>query len=214
MNIGHFLTAKTGPLPNWVWGSVIVVGLGVGFFIVRKQMNAANNPSPTPSQTAAADSTTPGYDPTGSNQHDVLVVPIGNFTTSSSASDTNEPMRSSGRSPNSNPIPPKQIGTIRERYSINIPSVKKYDELSPNGVPVRPVPGSSLEAYKVKYGSTIELLGTPVQGPSNVKETAMGSTSWYPVHGGYLSAMDVTGVSQQYSTVSQSNQQTQTVHNA
>jgi hypothetical protein len=208
MNLGKLLTEKTGPLPNWVWASVAVVGLGIGFYVMKRQQS---NVADTTATTASPDSSTAGYDPSGSNQHDVLIVPMGNYQTSNTPDDT---QRSSGRSSNSHPIQPKQIGTIRNRYSVNVPSVIDYDKISPNGVPVRPVPGSSLEMYKAAYGSTIEILGPPQSGPSNVKETGLGSTSWYPVTGGYLSSMDVTGIAQSYSnTVQQTNNAPQTSSN-
>jgi hypothetical protein len=205
MNLGALLTQKTGPLPNWVWGSVAVVGLGIGFYVMKRQQSSID----TASTTAPPDTSTAGYADTGTDGHEVLIVPMGNYQTSNTPDNT---QRSSGRTgSNSRPIPPKQIATVRNRYSVNIPSVMDYDKVSPNGVPVRPVPGSSLEVYKVAYGSTIEILGPPQQGPSNVKETGLGSTSWYPVTGGYLSAMDVTGVAQSYSnTVQQTNNAPQT----
>lgn len=200
MNLGAFFKAKTGPLPNWVWVGVAVVGLGVGIFVMkRQQAQASQDATATQDPNATADQTTAGYDPSAQNGHEVIIVPIGDYQTQNNVPDNTTRQRPS--SGGSRPIPPKTFITIRNRYSINIPSVQNYDKLSPGGIPVRPTPGSSSETRKAPFGSQQETTGPAISGPSNTSETNLGSTSWYPVTGGYISGLDVVGTTKQANSV-------------
>lgn len=49
--MSNFLMQSTGPLPNWAWAGVIVIGGGIGLYISKKNAAAA---------TPTADNTTPG----------------------------------------------------------------------------------------------------------------------------------------------------------
>lgn len=221
MNIMSFLKEKTGPLPNWAWVGVVVVGVGIGFVVMRKYSNANN--SSTDTSTATPDTSTAGYPDNQYNGHEVIIVPIGDLysqyngqntgqTTTGQNTDNSTVTRGSRPSTGSttHPIPPKTYGTVRQRYSSNIPSVMDYDKISPNGVPIRPQPGSSSEVRKQAYGSQIELLGAEVTGPSNVKESGMGSNQWFPVQGGYISSFDLSSVNQQTTSTPSGSTQTTT----
>ena len=63
------------------------------------------------------------------------------------------------------------------------------------GVPVRLLPdGNSPAVYYVAFGGPVSIIGPSVSGgPASGGYTGSGNTTWYPVTGGYLSAIDVVG---------------------
>lgn len=137
----------------------------------------------------------------------------GTGTNSSYSNNTNSPgstsstVGSSGSTvtPPSSPGAPRgrtvnsTILTIRNKGGSSIKSVQDYDNTNPPGVPVKAVPGGTQVRFQA-YGSKVNATGPEVTGPNNVKE-GTGSNSWWPVQGGYISAFDVSAVSQSQSTV-------------
>lgn len=91
------------------------------------------------------------------------------------------------------PVPPGKppvlagVATIRSR-DVRAP----YDKAVAGGVPIRVKPGTPQTAGLAPYGSTIQLIGAAVSGGGNFGKT--GSTAWYPVAGGYISAFDIASI--------------------
>jgi hypothetical protein len=219
----NFLMKETAGLPNWAWGLVVVAGLGIGYFVMRSSgsgtaTTTTTDTTATPTTPTPIDANAMTASGVGNGQPQIVVLPLASTSpvasTESAASSGGSASGGSGgnnsSSTNTNSgdtvstIPPgtprgrnvsSTILTIRNKGGSSIKSVQDYDNTNPPGVPVRAVPGGVQVRFQA-YGSQVAATGAEVSGPNNVKE-GTGSDSWWPVQGGYISAFDVSGVSQQ-----------------
>lgn len=200
----EFLKKTTAGLPNWAWGLVVVAGLGIGYLIISHQNQA--NATSQQTQDAASAVQTPAANTgaftasgTGAGEPQIVLLPLANAAPTPTDTSTPAPTPSippgtpRGRTTTTTMI------TIRQKGGSSVPSVQSYDKNNPPGVPVRATPGGVQVRFQ-SYGSTVATTGPAINGgPSNVKEgvSGGGSLTWYPVEGGFISAFDVSGVSQQ-----------------
>jgi hypothetical protein len=144
--------------------AILAVG-GVGIFILIKKHNAAIvAPTATPE---------PGVSGTP--------TVINNYTSTITKTIT--------QAPGVVPAPKTQIATIRPRQSAGADAL--WDKTQP-GVPVRSQPSGQASVVRViPFGTSIALLQAKLTGAVNQKG---GSSDWYPVQGGYLSAWDIASI--------------------
>lgn len=209
----EFLTKSTAGLPNWAWGLVVVAGLGIGYFVMRGSQSSAPATSPQSDAAGQAVATAPvdanALTASGvgnGNEPQIVVLPLS--STAPGGSTSSDGSTGTTPAPTPAPAPPGQprgrnvsttVLTIRSKGGSSIASVQQYDATNPPGVPVRATPGGVQVRFQ-GYGSTVNATGQSITGPNNVKE-GTGSTAWWPVQGGYISAFDVVGVSQQNTVI-------------
>lgn len=179
MATGSFFTKETAGLPNWAWGAVVLVGVGVGVVFMK-----LNKPS---TSTPATGTTSTGQ--TGPSEAAANVdsqsgqVPIYIVTNPGSDQSSTPTTTTPTPPPTTTPAPPTYV----VRASGKAPG---YDSKN-TGVPLRSSPGGST-VTTVPFGATITSPGQPVYGPENLKN---GSTLWYPAvyngQAGYISAWDL-----------------------
>lgn len=221
----NFLMKETAGLPNWAWGLVVMAGLGIGYFVMRSSGGGSSaatttDATATPTTPTPIDANAMTASGVGNGQPQIVVLPLASTSpvasSTSSAGGTGDTGDSGGSAStntgtSTNTITPSSPGTprgrsvsstmltIRNKGGSSIKSVQDYDNTNPPGVPVRAVPGGVQVRFQA-YGSQVAATGPQVNGPNNVKENT-GSDSWWPVQGGYISSFDVSGFSQQNSTV-------------
>lgn len=129
---GNFLTKVTAGLPNWAWGVVILVGLGIGYYVIKTRrpsnttdtsnvvgQTQANNQAGTNALAGAFPTTTSGtqtvpvipsntqpvYNPNGdltAFQQSLVPTTAQSPTTGNTTSNTSSAMTRSGTSGNDN----------------------------------------------------------------------------------------------------------------
>lgn len=201
--LSTFMQKETAGLPNWAWILVIIGGAGVGYYFVRKNSaatstagaNAASQPSATGQSTSGAEGS---Y---GSAIDYSSSLPV-------SATNASSPVYVLGTSPSTNPTPPPPQPTpqppppqptpqqkITIRQPVTSGQTAQYDATH-SGVPIHSSP--SWQAPTVgtaAWGSQVTVTGPSVQGGSNFPNGWQGgSTTWYPVQGGFVSSYDVAGI--------------------
>jgi hypothetical protein len=152
----------------------LLAALGIVLFILYKKSKSALIAPPAP------DGSTPG---------NLASITYGAITNITENITTNNP----GPPPPGPPPPPppkqKNTGIIRLR---NLQAW--YDKQIVGGVPIRKTPGATQQVRLAPYGSSIQILGPAVSGGSNFGKNKGGSTQWYPVSGGYISAFDIASI--------------------
>lgn len=168
--IGGFLSQSTAGLPNWAW--LLVVGGGIlAAIYVPKLLPGAKTGTPTTDISGTGLGL--AVDPTTGLPYAVEgLVPSGAGTTTQPTTSTSVPTTSTS-------TPPRLTFTTRRQGS------SAWDQQYKD-IPIRDVPGGNVVSG-VGYGVQISPTGAPVTGPDN-----LGSTVWYPVPGGFISAYDLT----------------------
>jgi hypothetical protein len=183
-----FLKAKTGPLPNWAWGAIIVVGMGIGIFIMKRQ----STPVPEASQEIPIETqpASQGYDPMGSNGHEVVIIPLGNYSPPpQDIQRSREPVREVERA----------LKT-RARFSIPGEAFQLWDK-NGDGVPVRAgTSGGTPIISRLPYNSTHPYSQGPIEAGTAVEQkyfqpgdsaNLRKNTIWYRIKEGYINGLDV-----------------------
>lgn len=182
----NFLKQKTGPLPNWAWGAIIVVGMGIGIFVMRRMNSGSSAPAseeiPIEYQPASQ-----GYEPmSGGNGHEVIIIPLGNYTPPpQDIQRSREPVRTETET--------KTIAHIRDRGLFQEDRFK-------TGVPVRRGTASGTGVIgEVPFGSDQSVIGGSLKGdavktPEPYADVNALSTWFQLAKGGYISAVDVKNV--------------------
>lgn len=147
--------------------SILVIAAAVIFILYKKSQSSLVAPIDVPP-------TTPGGN--------LASITYGNIT------NITKTVTQPG-SPTPVPVTSASTAIIRNKQSSGID--KAWDSKY-KGVPVRAQPSGNAAVVKlVPFGSTIALLQSSLTAAANQKG---GSTQWYPVAGGYLSAWDIASV--------------------
>jgi hypothetical protein len=172
--IGDFLNQSTAGLPNWAWILVVAGGILAAIYIPKllPGSNTATNNSTGTGLGLAVDPTT------GLPYAVEGLVPSGGTT---GATTTLSPTTTTSTPTITNSFKTRLFGTG---------GVEAYDQQF-KSIPIRDKPGGNVVSG-IGYGVTVTPTGGPVTGPNNISEgNPNGSTIWYPVPGGYISAFDL-----------------------
>jgi hypothetical protein len=191
--ITGFLGKQTAGLPNWAW--LLVVGAGIAAaIIIPKLINQGGSSASNPTDTSGTGLGL-AIDPTTGLPYAVQgLVPSGAMAgtdgNTSSIPDTTGMTSTSTPQPVADTSVParQQPPTYSTRQNITSGA-----GAGATNVPVRQTPGGQVIG-SIGFGQRIRITGTPVSGPNNFgpkTPTGTGSTLWYPVSGGYVSAFDV-----------------------
>lgn len=157
----------------------MVVGLLVGGYVLYKHSSAAVI-APAAS-TASGTATTPASYTNISTIINKTILPVPSGAPGQVALTGQPPTK---------PIIAPRIGIIRAKMSSGIDA--RWDSTH-SGVPVRPQPSdfSGAVVRYIPFGGSINLLGPQLTGQMN---QSGGSSTWYPVAGGYISAWDLATI--------------------
>jgi hypothetical protein len=209
----NFLTKQTAGLPNWAWGVVILLGVGIGYFVIKSKNAPTTSPSTTSNvvgQEQAADqapiNATAGYFPTTSvNGQTVPVVPSdyqGIYNPNGDLIGYQPQTQSTSNQTGT--TSPTLSATIRHSEAGTQSQYASYDAQN-SGIPLRSNAGTFSSSgaplnnivATIPFGSMIQLAGSSVTGTGN--DTPSGNPVWYPVtyngQQGYVSAADIGNVS-------------------
>lgn len=187
--IKGFFTASTAGLPNWAWLLVIAGGIAAAYIVPKLTSGLFGGQTQGTADTSGGTSGSTGLglaiDPTTGLPYAVEgLTPAGGNVGGGT------------QSPPPNQTPTQLTGSIallRQQYGTGRGSGAKSAT-----IPVRATTsGNGQVISQLPAGSSVEILGPPVQGQNNFPGAlaGQGTTTWYPVQGGYISAFDVVNVS-------------------
>lgn len=185
-NVGNFLKQSTAGLPNWAWILVVGAGIAAAYFVPKflgTQTGQANSATSGTGLGLAVDPTTglpyavEGLVPGGANAGG------GNTTTTGTTATTTTTFQA------------------RQKVTDQNNPAYQFDQNNP-GVPIRSAPNimGTILGY-LPFGATITTTGSAITGGSNFGISGQGTTLWYPVQGGYVSAYDLIATQAQSSNV-------------
>lgn len=171
--IGNFLSQSSAGLPNWAW--LLVVGGGIlAAIYIPKLLPGAKTTTTDTSGTGLG----LAIDPiTGLPYAVEGLVPSGAGTTTQPTTSTT----TTGTTPTQPSLITRRPGNS---------NVSEWDQTIKD-IPIRDTPGGKVVGG-LGYGVQVIPTGPPVTGPNNLSPgNPAGSTIWYPVQGGYISAFDI-----------------------
>jgi hypothetical protein len=162
-------------MPLWVWA----IGGAAGYYLASRLNQSSSQP---PATTTIL---TGGNSSDSANSCPQIQVPqCGNGQVVVYSTDSNGCPVASCQAASGSPGNPSMTLTTRNR----VPG-GSWDNTY-NGVPVRPRPDPNGIVAILPFDSVVETTGPAVTGAINTGPNS-SSTTWYPVAGGYLSAVDV-----------------------
>lgn len=170
---GNFFTKNLGGLPVWAWGAILLAGVGIGIYILKKQQgNSASSSGATIGPGTAANSLanipTSEEVPNTTGDQVFVVQPPTPVTPTTTTTPTSSP----------------NTMTIRAQNPAS-----SWDKNN-SGVPGDSSPGGSVSTL-IPYGATVDLIST-TSGPSDNGNTAWNLIS-YNGNQAYVNGSDFAG---------------------
>lgn len=173
---GNALTTKIAGLPLWSWGLIVIAGVGIGWFILRKQQQATSAAAQPPAAQALNDQIPSSVQVPNTTGDQVFLVPPTAPTTAPTTGTTD--------------------GSAQQTLTIRQPGKAPGYDQNNAGPPIWSSPGQNAIG-EIPWGSTVTVTGIPVSGPSNTGQPG-GSNIYYPVtfqgNSGFVSRFDLVGV--------------------
>lgn len=211
--VGNFLKQETAGLPNWAWLLVIAAGIAAAVIIPRFIKGGGGSGTDVSGNGLglAIDPTTglpyavEGLVNTGGD------IPPPNITGGDDNIDLNDIQDSlreiaknlQDNTKNDDTKTDTKTDTTKDttpkktmQWETIQPITSGWGSGAPS-IPIRETPGGKIVGH-YGYGKRVTVTGNAVNGPNNFGANTpkgVGSTKWYPVKGGYVSAHDIEKVS-------------------